>query len=223
MLQLQRDAGNRAVAQLVIQRTPVAHTPAKKVPGILAADPLVAGYVGKEGGGALTVKVHPRAEFQAAYLAYAKRKGVIDAKARVGVTAAFTDVDKGVIHLDRDRGDPGTIVHEALHLRSSKAWIEEEHPKINEGTTELFTRRVCKESKIERSEDSYPEYLGAMEQLVSHSSVEALAAAYFRNDTKGLEADIEAVRPGLWTDWKITIAKSVIAANALLAKAAGGT
>jgi hypothetical protein len=48
------------------------------------------------------------------------------------------------------------------------------------------------------------------------SSVEALAAAYFKNETKQLQSDLEAVRPGLWTDWRITIIKSIKAANALL-------
>ena len=121
-----------------------------------------------------------------------------------------------MIHLNGDKGDAGTIVHEALHLHSDRTWISDQHWKVNEGATEFFTRRVCDAAKVGRSDDAYPEVLGALRLLVTFSSVEALAAAYFKNETKQLQSDLEAVRPGLWTDWRITIIKSIKAANALL-------
>ena len=218
MLGLQRQAGNSAVAAAIAvqrKRDPVAHTDAKKVPGILAADPLVAGYVGKEGGGPYNVKVHDEQTFTKIYVAYAKKKGV---EPQVGVTNAFTDLDTGTIYVNQERGDPGTVVHEALHAKSSTAFVEEHHQKINEGATELFTRRVCEKSDIKRG-DNYENWMAAVQKLVSKSSIEALAAAYFRNDTKKLEADLEKIKPGLWLDWKLKIAQTASGSIELLDKA----
>jgi hypothetical protein len=214
---LQRTAGNRAVTELVVQRKAgVAHTPAKKVPGLLAADDVLAPYVGKGGGAALKVKVHGRDDFKKAFLDYAAKKQVANAQGQVGVTAAFTDLEAGVIHLDKDRGDPGTIVHEALHLRSSRTWVEDHHSKVNEGTTELFTRRVCAAAGITRGADSYPEHLGAIEKLLTKTSIEALAKAYFTNDASALEKDLDGIRSGFWLEWQATISQSITKANALV-------
>jgi hypothetical protein len=58
LLQLQRTAGNRAVMSIVVQRKSATDTAPAKVPGFLALDPVVARYVGKEGGGALKVETH---------------------------------------------------------------------------------------------------------------------------------------------------------------------
>jgi hypothetical protein len=220
VLDLQRHAGNAAVTQLVVQRKAVAHTPAAKVPGLLAAEPLLAPYVGKGGGKALKVKVLKRPDLAKAYIAYAIKQGIPaeEARAKAPITAAFTDLDTGQIYLDRDRGDPGTIVHEGLHLRSSREFVQGVHQKINEGTTELFTRKVCAQAKIERTQDDYVNWMLAVEKLVTKSSIEALALAYFRNDTSKLQDDLEQVRPGLWTDWQREIIKSASGSIAFLDK-----
>ena len=217
---LQRQAGNAAVTSLVVQRKAVAHTPAAKVPGLLAAEPLIAPYVGKGGGQALKVKVLSRPQLAKAYIAYALKQGIPqeEARGKAGVTAAFTDLETGQIYLDRDRGDPGTIVHEGLHLRSSKAFVQEVHQKINEGTTELFTRRVCEKGGIERTQDDYVPWMKAVEKLVTKSSIESLAVAYFRNDTTQFIADLERIRPGLWIDWQREIIKSASGSIAFLDK-----
>ena len=55
LLQLQRTAGSRAVRSIVAQRKSATDTAPAKVPGLLALDPVVVNYVGKEGGGALKV------------------------------------------------------------------------------------------------------------------------------------------------------------------------
>lgn len=220
LLRLQRQAGNAAVTPLVLQRKAVAHTKAAKVPGILAAEPVVMPYVGKGGGKALKVRVLTRPELAKAYIAYALKQGIPpqEAQAKAGITAAFTDLETGQIYLDRSRGDPGTIVHEALHLRSSKAFVQGVHQKVNEGTTELFTRKVCEKAGIERTQDDYVNWMTAIEKLVTKSSIEALAMAYFRNDTTQLEADLERIRPGLWTDWQREIIKSASGSIAFLDK-----
>ena len=221
VLQLQRQAGNVAVTSVMVQRkAKVAHTPAAKVPALLAADPLIAPYVGTGGGKALKVKVLTRPQLATAYIAYAKKQGIPESQARIdaGLTAAFTNLETGQIYLDRERGDPGTIVHEALHLRSSKAFVQGVHKKVNEGTTELFTRRICEKAGIERTQDEYVPFMDAVEKLVSKSSLVALALAYFRNDTSQLKADLERIRPGLWTDWQIEIIKSASGSIAFLDK-----
>ena len=140
-----------------------------------------------------------------------------EAEGKAGVTNAFTDMDAGIIHLDEARGDPGTSIHEALHLHSSKAWVEGHHTKINEGITELFTRRVCEKSKVERGGD-YQEHLNAVEALLQHTTVEALAQAFFKNDTSAVEADLATLSPNLWTDWQIAMAKSMSGATLMLSK-----
>lgn len=220
VLDLQRQAGNAAVTRLVVQRKAVAHTPAAKVPALLAAEPLLAPYVGKGGGKALKVKVLKRPDLAKAYIAYALKQGIPpeEAQAKAAITAAFTDLDTGQIYLDRDRGDPGTIVHEGLHLRSSRDFVQGVHQKINEGTTELFTRKVCEKAKIERTQDDYVNWMLAVEKLVTKSSIEALALAYFRNDTSKLHDDLEQIRPGLWTDWQREIIKSASGSIAFLDK-----
>lgn len=218
LVQLQRQAGNTAVTRFVVQRKAVAHTAAAKIPGLLAAEPLVAQYAGKGGGKAPKVKLLSRPELAKAFIAYARTQGISeeDARAKAGITAAFTNLETGQVYLDRDRGDPGTMVHEALHLRSSKAFVESVHQKVNEGTTELFTRRVCEKGGITRNQDDYVPWMNAVEKLVTKSSIEALAAAYFLNDTSKLVADLEAIQPGLWVDWQREIAKSASGSIAFL-------
>jgi hypothetical protein len=217
LLDLQRDAGNAAVTGLVVQRKVVAHTEAKKVPGILAAEPLVAGYVGKDGGAVPTIEAHPQGKFRDLYVEHAMKQGHTKEKA-VGdsvLTNAFTDLDAGVIYLNESRGDPGTAIHEALHLHSSKGWVSDHHPKINEGVTEVFTRRVCEKSSIPRGDD-YQDHFNAIEALLKYTTVEALAKAYFQNDTSQVAADLCKLRANLWTDWQIAMIKSMLSATALL-------
>lgn len=205
------------MAGLYVQREAVAHTPARRVPGILAQDPLLAGYLGGEQS-APAVEIHSHVDFRPAYIDYAVRNGLPRerAVARALFVHAFTDRDTDIIHLDRERGDPGTIVHEALHLHSSRSFIEQVHPNVNEGATEYFTRRVCATASIERGEGSYPSEFGAVRLLVDATSPEALALAYFRNDTSQLEAALEARRAGLWIDWLIAMTRGTARANALL-------
>lgn len=209
------------MTSLVVQRkAPVAHTPASRVPALLAAEPVIAPFVGKGGGKGLKVKVLSRPELAKAYVAYAIKQGIPakEAQSKAALTAAFTNLESGQIYLDRDRGDPGTIVHEALHLRSSKAFVEGVHQKINEGTTELFTRMVCQKGGVERTQDDYVPWMKAVEKLVTKSSIEALAVAYFRNDTTRLAADLEGIRPGLWVDWQREVIKSASGSIAFLEK-----
>ena len=120
LLQLQRTAGNRAVMLIVVQRKSATDTAPAKVPGFLALDPVVANYVGKEGGGALKVETHSGPDLKALYLAYAKKHDV-DTRSQETFVNGFTDLDTNVIHLNRDKGDAGTIVHEALHLHSDRS------------------------------------------------------------------------------------------------------
>lgn len=226
-LALQRLAGNAAVAGLIVQRR-VAHTAAARVPRILASDPVVAAHAGQGGGPAPTVRVHALAAFRREYVAYAVRNGQGEREAAAHATfvSGFTDLDAGVVHLNRDRGDPGTLVHEALHLRSSRAFVESVHRKVNEGITEFFTRRVCAAARVARGSDSYPQEHAAIERLVQLSSPEAVATAYFTNRDAALDAALEARRPGLWLDWRIAMTRRISDANALLdelSSGAGGT
>lgn len=225
-LGLQQRVGNRQVQRLYapgaeseplgVQRQLAAHTPARRVPAILNAEPSVAAYIDDDMA-APTVRLHSLDDFRAAYVAYALRNGQTreQAEAKVLLVAAFSDHSAQVIHLNRQSGDPGTIVHEALHLNSSRSFIESVHPRFNEGATEFFTRRVCGASQIPRS-GSYEAQLGAIELLVQHSSERALAEAYFNDDKSLLSSALDGERDGLWLDWLIAMTQSVPRANRLL-------
>lgn len=114
------------------------------------------------------------------------------AAAQALFVSGFTDLDTGVVRLNRDRGDPGTLAQQALHLRSSRTFVESVHRKVNEGITEFFTRRVCAAAQVARGTDSYPQ---------EHAAVEAA---------------LEARRPGLWLDWRIAMTRRISDAIALL-------
>lgn len=221
-LALQRLTGNAAVTGLILQRR-ANHTAAARVPRILATEPLVAGYAGEGGGPRPTVRVHAPAAFRRAYIAHAVGQGRTPEEAanHAPFVTAYTDLATGVVHLNRDRGDPGTVVHEALHLRSSRAFVASVHTKVNEGMTELFTRRVCAAAQLERNPNNYIQEHAAVERLVQLSSPEAVAAVYFTNQDGAIRSALDAHREGLWVDWQIAMIRSMSAATALLDRASG--
>jgi len=74
-------------------------------------------------------------------------------------TNAFTTTrpPKNVIVLNKDKGNPGTTIHEGMHLYQNNALMSELGSPLNEGITEFFTRKVTTPMMIARGnyEDNY--------------------------------------------------------------------
>ena len=108
------------------------------------------------------------------------------------MASAFVDVDQPKRHiwLHKDRGDPGTAIHEGMHkyaddtirnvqrglYRKGKVQIG----RLDEGLTEYFCRLVT--SKIGITRSSYPDELGIATELVKYVGEGVAASAYFEGD-----------------------------------------
>jgi len=213
VLWLQREAGNAAVAQLLQRESETDEAPAapgakkvdhvsgKKVDKYLLANSLVKAYVKPKMAGGIkaesAVKIEGAADFAAAWVAYAPgrdhpklhvpftRESAIAYEPNVN---AFQDA--GVIHIHESQGDPGTSIHETLHLFSDTAFIDLVGYDFNEGTTDFFTHLVAGEHHIPRTYN-FPRQTFVIDRLARTSTKEKLAAAYFKNDIAGLKADVE--------------------------------
>lgn len=242
LLWLQHAAGNNAVAELigrgrqVVQReaapavgSKVKHTTGKEVDRYLLSNSLLKPYVQSKMKGGTTgekaVQIHDAAAFKDAWLAHAlksinprrNRNYTLDeAEAWEGRVNAFLDGD--TVHVHEGRGDPGTTVHETLHVYSSQAFIDAAGYNLNEGTTEYFTRLVTDKHRIERAASSFSPQRFAVEWLVRASSLQTLADAYFNNNLEPLKQAVEKKGgEGTWAKWQALLEDSLFAdANKLL-------
>jgi hypothetical protein len=216
VLWLQREAGNAAVAGLLgslpgtVQRdapaAPAArkvnHASGERVDKYLLANSFLKPYIKAkmEGGttGAASVKIQNAADFAAAWVSYAvgrdnpetgrpfTRDEAVGWEPKVN---AFTDA--GTIHVHEMRGDPGTTIHETLHLLSDSGFVDLVGYHFNEGVTDYFTHLVASQHKIERSYN-FPRQVFVIDRMVRISSREKVADAYFKNSIDGLKAAVEA-------------------------------
>jgi hypothetical protein len=98
----------------------------------------------------------------------------------------FVD-SKGRVWIERNSGNAGTLIHEGIHKYSEGSFLSTLGFNTNEGTTEYFTRLICKELKVERG--NYETQFKIIETLVDNvASKEALAAAYFDGDFAALKS-----------------------------------
>lgn len=89
------------------------------------------------------------------------------------------------IILHKDRGNPGTTIHEGLHKYSNTA-LRDLNTGINEGVTEYFTRLVTKPLKIDR--DNYDDnYILAKKLCTLVGGQDKLAAVYFSGQVADLK------------------------------------
>lgn len=199
-----------AVAGLLAQReadapaapaTKVKHIGGKQVDKYLLANSFLKPYVkpkmaaGKTGAAA--VKIEPAADFLAAWLAYAPgREHPRTGQAFTRATAEAWEPnvnafqDGGVIHVHEMRGDPGTTLHETLHLLSDQAFIDLVGYHMNEGVTDFLTHLVAGKHHIERTYN-FSRQMFVVDRMVMASSKEKLADAYFKNSIDGLKSDVE--------------------------------
>ncbi|MFC4873932.1 DUF4157 domain-containing protein [Negadavirga shengliensis] len=100
----------------------------------------------------------------------------------------FVDLE-GRVWIHQDKGNPGTMVHEAMHKYSTDVLIHISQP-LNEGVTEYFTRIVCNADGIDISgRTNYNSNRNTAEKLINMSGIgEALVArAYFDGETDALK------------------------------------
>lgn len=97
----------------------------------------------------------------------------------------FVDA-KGRVWIERNSGNPGTLIHEGLHKYSHGAVLSNLGFNVNEGMTEYFTRIITKELKVDRG--NYETNFKVIESLVKISSRETVASAYFDGSIDGLKA-----------------------------------
>jgi len=144
--------------------------------------------------------------------AFLKKKGV----------RAFQDTDRGKIHINKERSNLGTQLHEALHFFSSDRWKSRIGYTVNEGVTEYFTRAMGPDVGVDRDINSFLQEFTSATQLVAAADEQTVAAAYFDGDIAALENKIDARKPdgkGTWRQWLRHLdERNFKAANALLLK-----
>ena len=95
-----------------------------------------------------------------------------------------------IVH--KDRGNPGTVVHEGMHLYQNDAVLNRCGNEFNEGITELLTRKVTDSLHILR--DGYEDNLAAMAELArSEEDWEAAARWHRLAGQRTLAAEAERV------------------------------
>jgi hypothetical protein len=203
----------------------------REVDAIFDASPLLKQLAGaKLGRGTIqkAMKIDAEAEFERAWVAYAQRshnpqtdKNYTEDEARQFLASkgvrAFQDEDRGEIHIRRDRADLGTQLHEGIHVFAHDRWRRRMGYAVNEGVTELFTRKVGPEVQVERDDSSFLREFTSATHLVTAAGEPAVAAAYFDGDLAGLERAVDARGKGTWKRWLEHLdANDFKAANKLL-------
>jgi len=98
----------------------------------------------------------------------------------------FVD-QKGRVWINKDRGNAGTMFHEAMHKYSDSTMYLQQ--QFNEGNTEYFTRKVTEPMFISRG--NYDGNHRVATKLASHIGEATLAAGYFEGDRDGVEKALE--------------------------------
>lgn len=104
-------------------------------------------------------------------------------------TNAFVERDSpeggDLVWVHEEKGNPGTVIHESIHLYSNAAFRTTYGRAPNEGATEYFTRIITDKKKVSRN--NYDEELNGVKALVAATSLQSLADAYFSGSLAGLE------------------------------------
>ncbi|MDQ6784410.1 MAG: hypothetical protein M3063_13415 [Actinomycetota bacterium] len=108
-------------------------------------------------------------------------------------TNAFTTTrpPKNVIVLNKDKGNPGTTIHEGMHLYQNDTSLKL-GSAFQEGMTEYLTRQVTVPMGIART--NYDDEYEAVVKVVAAVGAEAVSKAYFKGSVKELRAAFVAFR-----------------------------
>jgi hypothetical protein len=212
----QAGIGNQATSAMLMRDPPasppkIAHKTGKEVDDALDASPYFAKLVeAKHKAGTKAeghVHIHDEAGFEEAYVKMAATRmnpatGKIftedEARARSKNVNAFADGTE--IHLHENRGEPGTAIHESMHLFSNAYTVKMGY-NANEGTTEFFTRKLCAELSIARG-TFYPSQLASATKMITLVGEDVVAAAYFQDKLTELESALDAKKTaGTFAKW----------------------
>jgi hypothetical protein len=117
---------------------------------------------------------------------------------------ANRSTDPPTSYVIQTRGNPGTVIHEALHLHSNPAVRDTYGTNVNEGMTEYFVRQITDPLRIAR--DNYEEQYVQVRDLASIVGEAVMRSAYFQGDTAALEAAVDgAVTAGAFLTWQISM------------------
>ena len=221
---LARGYGNQAVSRILARDpnpaleavTKVGHKTGAEVDTALDASPffkpLIADGVkaGKKADG--HVHIHDAATFLTKCAAYLTGKTNPNTKAPFTADEA-KEFAKNVnayqegkeIHVHEERGEAATTVHESMHLFENDAWLPKVGFNVNEGATELWTKKLSAELKLTRG-NFYPDQHAAVKKLVEFLGGDTeLANAYFGGKLAELEAAVDAKAgasgAGTFTKW----------------------
>ncbi len=111
-------------------------------------------------------------DWHAAVRAYFPNQGASDRESISGFT------QNGVIYLNADKGDAGTLVHEGIHQHAPDDFVGNFGNKLNEGVTEYFARKVCARLGILRK--SYLDELSVATAFIGAVGEPLVASAYFQ-------------------------------------------
>lgn len=133
----------------------------------------------------------------------------------------FVDArDRVWIH--KDRGNAGTMIHEAVHKYSSDELIGLSQP-LNEGVTEYFTRKVCAALTTPISRGNYQGNYDCVVSLAGLVGEKTVASSFFDGKTSALKDAFVAARSKADWDTFLTATKSGKWADAAkLCKKEGG-
>jgi hypothetical protein len=117
---------------------------------------------------------------------------------------------KGRVWVERNSGNPGSVIHEGLHKYSDAAVLSTLGFNANEGMTEYFTRLITTDLGIARA--NYGSNHELITALVAVTTKDVMAATYFDGNIDGLKnafikyrSDTKADTPELgaqvWSTW----------------------
>ncbi len=110
--------------------------------------------------------------------------------------------DPWVSYVIETRGNPGTVIHEALHLYSSPAYKAAYGTNVNEGTNEYFTRQITDPLRIARG--NYQTECDEVTALAGTATEDVMRSAYFEGNLAGLVSTVDgAVGPDTFANWLV--------------------
>lgn len=94
--------------------------------------------------------------------------------------------DDGLVWIHKDRGNPGTTIHEATHKYADDA-IYRTSWNLNEGMTEYFTREVLDDAGKTVSRTNYQDNYELVSSLANFVGEDVVAKSFFDGDVAGLK------------------------------------
>ena len=181
----------------VLMGDQVLHASAKEIQDYLLHSPFLKAYISSNfsGGNPLEGHIHIDDDdaFRTACIAYTMRQGKTreESEALEPQQSAFREGDD--IHVRKNDGKFTTTIHESIHRFSSPEYQHRLSNNANEGATEYFTRIICKDQTLTFS-SSYPKQLNSTDLLVSASSKEMVADAFFNGALQALLTAVDKAK-----------------------------